>query len=332
MIKVLFVSSESNNSFGVNRVIFSLKKFLYKKCKFSYEQNLLKFLKSKYHLIHIHGCWSLRLLFFFIFSKLKKTKIIVSPHGMLDPFSFNQKKFIKLVIWHLYQKYIFMFSNEIIVNSNKERNNVYKIIKHSNIKVIPHGIEFNNRIKKIKNKKLEFVFFSRIHHSKNLLELIDLWTNKVFFKNYNLSIYGEISDLNYFNKLNNKIRNFKNIKYKGALYKNKIQRLSVYDIFIFPSKSENFGLVILEALSSGLYLILNINLPWRHLNKKGFASFTNFREKNLKKEILRLEKKKQNIRSYKYIKKVHSYLKKNYNWEKISNTYISNYIKIVNQS
>lgn len=329
MIKVLFVSSESNNSFGVNRVVFSLKKFLYKKCKFSYEQNLLKFLKSKYHLIHIHGCWSLRLLFFFIFSKLKKTKIIVSPHGMLDPFSFNQKKFIKLVIWYLYQKYIFMFSNEIIVNSNKERNNVYKIIKHSNIKVIPHGIEFNNRIKKIKNKKLEFVFFSRIHHSKNLLELIDLWTNKVFFKNYNLSIYGEISDLNYFNKLNNKIRNFKNIKYKGALYKNKIQRLSVYDIFIFPSKSENFGLVILEALASGLYLILNNNLPWQHLSKKGFATLINFEKNSLKKEIKNLEKIKKKIRSLKYINKSHLYLSTNYSWKEISNEYVVSYNKVL---
>ena len=40
--------------------------------------------------------------------------------------------------------------------------------------------------------------------------------------------------------------------------KNKILNLSTYDVFILPSKSENFGLVVLEALNAGLYLILNV--------------------------------------------------------------------------
>ena len=137
------------------------------------------------------------------------------------------------------------------------------------------------------------------------------------------------SDLNYFNKLNNKIRNFKNIKYKGALYKNKIQRLSVYDIFIFPSKSENFGLVILEALASGLYLILNNNLPWQHLSQKGFATLINFEKNSLKKEIKNLEKIKKKIRSPEYINKSYLYLSTNYSWKEISNEYVVSYNKVL---
>ncbi len=332
MIKVFFISSQLNNNFGVNQVIFSLKKFLSKQCIFLHKKSLFKFLRSKYDLIHIHGCWKLNILFFFIFSKLKKVKIIISPHGMLDPHSLNQKKFMKFIAWHLFQKYIFMFSNQIIVNSLKEKKNVLDILNHSNIKVIPHGIELKTNFKKKankKNSKLKFVFFSRIHKSKNLMQLINLWTNDVFFKKFNLSIYGEISDFKYFDLLKAKIKRFQNIKYKGSLYKNKIQKLSVYDIFIFPSKSENFGLVILEALASGLYLILNNNLPWQHLSQKGFATLINFQKNSLKKEIKNLEKIKKKIRSPKYIKKSYSYLSTNYSWKEISNDYVDNYNKVL---
>ena len=330
MIKVFFISSQANNNFGVNQVIYSLKKFLSKKCIFKQKQSLIKFSKSNYDLIHIHGCWKINILFFFIISKLKNLKITISPHGMLDPYSLNQKKYLKFIAWHFFQKYIFKFSNQIIVNSYLEKKNVSRMINHHNIKVVPHGITVSNKIeKRKKNKNLEFVFFSRIHHSKNLLKLVNLWTKKIFFKKYNLSIYGEISDLKYFNLIKSKIKNIKNIKYKGAIYQKKEKILSYYDVFIFPSHSENFGLVILEAMSSGLYLILNKNLPWKHLKKEGFASFSNFKEQNLKREILKIEQKREKIRGYNYTKKTHLYLIKNYSWEKISNKYISTYKNII---
>ena len=335
MIKVFFVSSESSNKFGVNQVILNLKKFLSKKCIFSNSSSFLNFFKYKYDLIHIHGCWKLNVLFFFILSKFKKVNLIVSPHGMLDPNSLKQKKFLKFFAWHIYQKYIFLFSNYIIVNSVKEKRNVFRIIKHKNIKVIPHGIKLDNNFKKKRKEKrsnLEFVFFSRIHASKNLIQLINVWTNNNFFKRFNLSIYGEVSDFDYFEILKNKISKINNINYKGSLYKNKIQKLSEHDVFIFPSLSENFGLVILEALASGLYLILNSNLPWHHLSKKGFATLINFKERTLIREILRLEKMTKIIRNPKDIKKLHYYLANNYNWEDISKHYVDCYVEILKKN
>ena len=336
MIKVFFASSESSNKFGVNQVILHLKKFLSKNCTFFNPGSFLNFFKNEYDLVHIHGCWKLNILFFFILSKFKKIKVIISPHGMLDPNSLKQKKILKLLAWHVYQKYIFLFSNLIIVNSIKEKKNILKILRHKNIKVIPHGIvidsRFNKKNNRKKNTKLKFVFFSRIHPSKNLMQLINIWTANIFFKKFNLSIYGEISDFKYFENLKNKIKKFNNIKYKGSLYKNKIQKLSKHDVFIFPSLSENFGLVILEALASGLYLILNSSLPWNHLSKKGFATLINFKEKTLIKEILRLEKIKNRIRGPKYVIKTNSYLVDNYSWKEISKKYVSCYLEVLKKT
>jgi glycosyltransferase involved in cell wall biosynthesis len=332
MIKVFFTSSESHNLFGVNQVFRNLKTFLSKRCIVSTSNNFYDFVNTRYDLIHIHGCWRLSIFFYFLLAKILGVKIIISPHGMLDPYSFTQKKIIKLLFWHFLQKYIFKFANQIIVNSSNEKNNILKILYHNNIIVIPHGIKFiKTKIKKkISNKKkLNFVFFSRIHPVKNLDTLIDIWIKDTYFKKFDLNIYGEVSDYVYFNLIKTKVSKFKNIKYHGALNENKIKTLSKHDVFILPSKSENFGLVVLEALAAGLYLILNKKLPWKYTTAKGFGSLIDFKNDNLKNEIKKINKKKNKFRNSNYMNKVHSYLYKNYNWETISNLYFINYKKLL---
>ena len=60
--------------------------------------------------------------------------------------------------------------------------------------------------------------------------------------------------------------------------------MSKYDVFIHPSKSENFGLVIYEALSSGLFLILN-KFEKTDLEKDYFAMNINFNLESLNNSI-----------------------------------------------
>ena len=173
---------------------------------------------------------------------------------------------------------------------------------------------------------MKFVFFSRIHPSKNLINLIDIWKNNYFFDDYILDVYGEIQDKNYFDRFKDKIKSSKNINYKGRIIrKNLNQKLSKYDIFLHPSLSENFGLVILEALSSGLFPVVNKKLDWQTLDKNNLGHSLNFNNINLKKLIVKLNKSKQKIRNKKFKEKIRKYLLKNYNWDFIINKYHQNY-------
>ena len=174
---------------------------------------------------------------------------------------------------------------------------------------------------------MRFVFFSRIHKSKNLNTLIKIWKSDNFFHKFNLDIYGEIIDDEYFSKLD--INYFKNINYKGSLNRNIQSCLSKYDVFIHPSNSENFGLVIFEGLSSGLYLILNKKLKKESLEKKKFAKNINFNSKELKKAIGYISINKKKIRSITFKRKSLNYVKKNFNWKDISNLYFKNYKNLI---
>ena len=327
MLKILYFTSETNNKFGVSKVVNDIKKKQNNKINIKLSNNVLDILNFNPQVIHIHGCWQPKLLIIFLIAKIISKKVVISPHGMIDPFSFNQKKIKKTIAWFLYQRYIFHYSNLIIVNSKLEKYNLLKKIRfHKNIKIINHGVNIPQKNIKTKKNELKFVFFSRIHPSKNLIKLVQIWKKNNFFDDYTLDVYGEIDDIKYFEIFKDEIKNSKNINYKGKINSNSlIYKLSKYDVFLHPSNSENFGLVILEAISCGLLPIVNKKLDWKILDKNNLGYSLNFNHNNLKKLIIRLNKSKQKIRSKEFGKKLRKYLFKNYNWDLIINEYYQNY-------
>ena len=331
MLRILYFTSETNNKFGVSKVVNDIKKNKIKKIKIKLSNNILDIFSFKPKIIHIHGCWRPKLFVIFLLAKIIFIKIVISPHGMIDPFSFSQKKIKKNFAWFIYQKIIFRFSDLIIVNSKFEKQNLEKKLKFKkNIKIIKHGINMSEPTKNLKKKnKLTFVFYSRIHPSKNLIKLVKIWKNNDFFYDYNLDVFGEIADVKYFDYFKDEIKSSKNINYKGKININNLNyKLSKYDIFLHPSNSENFGLVILEAMSCGLFAVVNKNLDWRVLDKKNLGYSLNFTYKNLKKLILKLNKSKKKIRSIKFKKILRNFLFQNYNWNLIANDYRKYYTKL----
>ena len=332
-MKIFIISSENINKYGISKVINELKKRFRKINKVEYSNNYLNFIISKPDILHIHGCWRIRLLIFFLLAKMTGVKIIISPHGMMDQNSLNQKKIKKKLALLLYQKFIFKNSDLVIVNSEIEKKNFLRnipIIKK--IKIIPHGVDIDKGfvIKKNSHKNLKFVFFSKIHKSKNLLTLVKLWQKSKFLKKFYLYIYGEIDDKKYFSVINEFILRNNNIHYLGHFSKKIQQKLSKYDVFIHPSKSENFGLVIYEALSSGLFLILNKNLKKTDLEKDYFAMNINFNLESLNNSIKKILQNKKKIKSLAYKKKCFNYIKTNFNWETISKFYLDEYLIVIN--
>ena len=331
-MKIYFISSEENNKFGISKVINQLKKKFQISNKIKYSKNLFDFVLFKPNILHIHGCWKLRLIIFFLMAKFMNIKIIISPHGMIDQNSLNRKKLRKKIALFLYQKFMFKNSDLIIVNSKIEKKNFLKQIPNfKKLIIISHGVDFDKKFfpKKNLNKELKFVFFSKIHESKNLDILLMLLEKSNFLKKFNLDIFGEIDDQIYFSRISEFINRNRNIRYLGSL-NNKIQeKLSKYDVFIHPSKSENFGLVIYEALSSGLFLILNQKLKKNELKQNNFAVNINLNLKNLEKSIQQILNKKSYIKSLAYKKRCFYFIKKNYNWNVIYKKYILKYKNLI---
>lgn len=155
-------------------------------------------------------------------------------------------------------------------------NELLKIDK-KRIFLLPNMHGKNNAEKSIKKKKdrLNILFIARISKKKNLLYAIKI-VNKLQY-NIQFDIYGPIEDADYWKECQleiSKSPNNINIKYCGSL--NPLDAKNIYknyDCFLFPTFSENYGHVIVEAILSNCPVIISKKTtPWDDID--GHGGFT----------------------------------------------------------
>ena len=124
-----------------------------------------------------------------------------------------------------------------------------------------------------KEKSLKIIFLSRICEMKNLIDVIEI-VGKVEC-HLILDIYGPIEDEIYWAdclKKINKISASANIVYRGSVAPGDvISKIAEYDLFILPSKGENFGHVIAESLFAGVPVLISDCTPWLDMERRNLG-------------------------------------------------------------
>jgi glycosyltransferase involved in cell wall biosynthesis len=118
--------------------------------------------------------------------------------------------------------------------------------------------------------ELRVVFISRICAKKNLHFALNILRDVT--KNITFDIYGPLEDQNYWAKCQEIIKNLPpniTVAYNGSLEgTNIIETMRRYHVFLFPTLSENYGHVIVEAMQAGLVPIISDQTPWENLQEK----------------------------------------------------------------
>ncbi|MEO8126893.1 MAG: glycosyltransferase family 4 protein [Bryobacteraceae bacterium] len=117
----------------------------------------------------------------------------------------------------------------------------------------------------------EFAFLSRIDRMKNLTGAIGML--KSLRGNAELHVYGPCDDVLYLAECKETESTLpKNVSviWHGGIPHDDVNRcLSQHHFFLLPTKGENYGHVILEALSASCPVIVSDQTPWRHLDELG---------------------------------------------------------------
>ena len=255
----------------------------------SYAQMILVINDIKFDILYLNSFFSpiftILPLVVTQFRLLRRVPIVIAPRGEFSIGALLLKKnkksiYINLISFiGLYNNIYWHASNEYESDDIKRgapRNSVFINNIHIANILIASDIANKNRynLDNLQSRKLpkksgflDLAFLSRISRKKNLYTAIKILRKVQAQVEFN--IYGPIEDKAYWKECEDEISLLpSNIKvlYHGTINNSDVhQTLSSHQFFFFPTLGENFGHVILEALLSGLPLILSDQTPWRSL-------------------------------------------------------------------
>jgi glycosyltransferase involved in cell wall biosynthesis len=118
---------------------------------------------------------------------------------------------------------------------------------------------------------LRVVFLSRVSPKKNLdfaLRVLAQVKVPVSF-----DIYGIVDDEHYWRDCQNQISRLPEnitVTYHGVItHEQVVPTLRNYDLFLLPTRGENYGHVIPESLAAGVPVLISDQTPWRDLDQQG---------------------------------------------------------------
>lgn len=201
--------------------------------------------------------------------------LVCSPAGMLEPWSLAQKRFKKIAAWHAYQKADVEKSAAILATATSEAVNLRALGLQTPVSIIPAPIEIpllstkarSNARDDVKQKRI-LLFLSRLHPKKGLVDLIKAWA-RLRPDRWTLVLAGPDSD-GYSAIVSKLIRSSQasDVHLVGPVYgESKTELLNSAALFVLPSYSENFGIVVGEALAHRLPVITTTATPWSELEE-----------------------------------------------------------------
>jgi len=232
--------------------------------------NVLK--KIKPDIVYINGIYSLFAVVvpLLISGWLRRSRnIVLAPRGMLQKSSLNEKKYKKKLYLTFFLKLAGQCNLRWHVTGKEEEKDLKSFLRAAksqdilNVGNIP--VTDMNFVEKPRNEQtLILLTVALISPMKNILPVLKalhrIKTNVIY------NIYGNIKDIDYWERCLNEIKSLpENIKvqYFGVADRASIPKIMEdHDYYIQPSKSENFGHSIYEALTTGLPVITSHKTPW----------------------------------------------------------------------
>lgn len=221
-------------------------------------------------IVHCHGLWTYHSLAVPGYCRATGTPYIVSPHGMLEPWAWRHHSWKKRPIWFLWEKRFLHFASALHATADMEANYLRCHGQQNPIAVIPVGVELklpHQVYSRQENRQKTALFLSRIHPKKGLLDLVQAWS-VVRPAGWKVVVAGPDSGdhLAVVQQAVHKANLDSSFEFPGPVYDSEKWALfQSADLFVLPTYSENFGIVIAEALAAGTPVITTRETPWKEL-------------------------------------------------------------------
>jgi glycosyltransferase involved in cell wall biosynthesis len=254
-----------------------------KRLRFAYSTGFRAKLRSECEgfgpaIMHDHGVWLPSNVAAATVARLADIPLVVSPRGMLEGWSLTYHATRKRIAWLLYQRKALSGATAFCATSLAEAEQIRRLGFAQPIAVIPNGVVVPELRKDGTGRtgKRRALFLSRIHPKKGLPDLLQAWA-RIRPKGWELCIAGpdENGHLAQVVALVARLGLRECVRFLGRV--SDTEKWNVYadaDLFVLPTYSENFGIVIAEALAAGIPVITTKSAPWSALLEKDCGWWT----------------------------------------------------------
>ncbi|HJU93392.1 MAG TPA: glycosyltransferase [Pyrinomonadaceae bacterium] len=236
---------------------------------FKYSRPLAVWLNSNVHefdLTHIHAVFNHSSIAAAHVCRKAAVPYVVRPLGTLEPWSMTQKSVRKRVFWQVAGKAMLRRAAAVHYTTDAERNSTERLLGLNHGKVIGLGVELNpggeenlaQHFPALAQQPYALVM-SRLHPKKGLDVLIEAFVSLVQqekFAQWRLVIAGD-GPLDHVVKLK-ALTQSDRIMFTGWLEgEQKEAVLGGASLLVLPSRQENFGMCVMEALSRSVPVLVS---------------------------------------------------------------------------
>ena len=286
-------------------------------------------IKERWDIVHIHGIWNYPLHQVVVWARKYDIPIIFSPHGMLTKKAMRFKWWKKVVPWFVYQRKDCSSACLWHVTTKREEQDVRRCGFTQPCVICPLGVDIPSMGKRSPGKTRRMLFLSRVHKTKGIEDLIAAWQT-THYSNWVLTIAGPC-EKKYQQKLSALVKPDVRIEFLGPVYGEDKKRIyNECDAFVLPTYTENFGVVIAEAMAFGLPVITTYGAPWECLREIGAGYWIPIGREPLEMALSKMMALSDEER-YRMGQKGRAYVSAKFSWDVLASELRDGYKKVLNR-
>jgi glycosyltransferase involved in cell wall biosynthesis len=231
-------------------------------------------------ILHDNGIWLLHNHRLATLAEKHRIPRVVSTRGMLEPWALGHKRLKKKLAWCLYQRRDLQQARCHITTGKTEAENLQRLGLRVPIATVPNGVDVaEERLdvgltteKSVPNRRgRTALFLGRIYPIKGLPMLIEAWA-RVRPDGWRLRIAGpdEAGHQKQVERAVSAAGLAEVVSFAGPVEPEmKEAAFRDADLFVLPTYSESFGMVVAEALAHGMPVLTTMAAPWSILRERG---------------------------------------------------------------